>query len=136
MSGRAPRLAQLEEQLRIAQQAFMAEADRIDPRTATEDEVRALDAKALPLQALTNQIRRLRPIADLRRELAATRKIEHEVTGGDAGRALYRRSGDELKALLDERLQQRAASWQRWGMALGGLVLLAAAVWFAFGPEA
>ena len=132
MTGRTPRLAELQAQLRIAQQAFMAEADRVDPHTATEDQVRALDAKALPLQALTNQIRRLRPIADLRRELAATRTIQHEVASSDAERELYRRNGDELESLITERLRERAAGRQRWAVAVGGLLLLAAGAWLAW----
>ena len=80
--SRSPTLAELEARLREQQQAFLAEADRLDPRTATEEDVRALDAKALPLQELTNQIRMLRPVSRLRSELATTRMLQ-----GDAARS-------------------------------------------------
>jgi hypothetical protein len=130
--SRSPTLAELEAQLRDMQRAFMAEADRVDPRTATEEELRALDAKALPLQALSNQIRRLRPIAQLRNELAATRKLQHEAARSDAERELFRKNADELESLLAERLLRRAASVRRVVVGVAGLVLLAAGAWFAW----
>jgi uncharacterized protein YhaN len=130
--SRSPTLAELEAQLRDMQRAFMAEADRVDPRTATEEELRALDAKALPLQALTNQIRRLRPVAQLRRELEATRTMQHEVARSETERELFRKNADELESLLAERLQRRAASVRRVVVGVAGLVLLAAGAWFAW----
>jgi hypothetical protein len=130
--SRSPTLAELEAQLREMQRAFMAEAERVDPRTATEEELRALDAQALPLQALSNQIRRLRPIAQLRNELAATRKLQHEAARSDAERELFRKNADEVESLLAERLQRRAASVRRVVVGVAGLVLLAAGAWFAW----
>jgi dynactin complex subunit len=130
--SRSPTLAELEAQLHELQRAFMAEAERVDPRTATEEELRALDAKALPLQALSNQIRRLRPIAQLRNELAATRKLQHEAARSDAERELFRKNADEVESLLAERLQRRAALVRRVVVGVAGLVLLAAGAWFAW----
>ena len=131
-SSRSPTLAELEAQLRELQQAFMAGADRVDPRTATEEEVRALDAKALPLQALTNQIRMLRPIAELRRELVATRTMQREVASNDVERELYRRNADELEVLLGQRLQLRAAQRRRFLTRTGILALVVVGAWLAW----
>jgi hypothetical protein len=128
----SPTLAEMEAKLRDMQRAFMAEAERVDPRTATEEELRALDAKALPLQALTNQIRRLRPIAQLRSELAATRKLQHEAARSDAERELFRKNADELESPLAERLRHRADAFRRVVVAVAGLTLLAVGAWFAW----
>lgn len=130
--SRSPTLAELEAQLREMQRAFLAEAERVDPRTATEEELRALDAKALPLQALTNQIRVRRPIAQLRGELAATRKLQHEAARSDVERELFRKNADELESLLAERLRRRADAFRRVVVAAAGLTLLAVGAWFAW----
>lgn len=112
-SSRSPTLAEMEAKLREMQRAFLAEAERVDPRTATEDELRALDAKALTLQALTNQIRLRRPIGQLRGELAATCKLQHEAARSDTERELFRKNAEELEVMLEQRLQARTARWRR-----------------------
>ncbi|MDZ4047798.1 MAG: hypothetical protein U1E00_05635 [Pseudoxanthomonas sp.] len=134
--GKNPGLAELERQLEAQRRAFLAEADLVDPRTATDEEVRALDAKALPLNELTHQIRMLRPISRLRSELERTRLMEREVAGSDAERALYRKNGDELEALLAQRLVLQAAERRRLGLRLGavGLVVVGAFLaWWLLG---
>jgi hypothetical protein len=132
VSGSKATLAELERQLQILRQAFLAEADRMDPRTASDEEVRALDAKALPLNELTNRIRMLRPVAMLRSELEHTRLMEREVAGSDAERALYRKNGEELEALLRQRLMQRAAERRRLGVLVGAAALIAGGAYLAW----
>ena len=74
-TGRRRELAALRRQHLQLQSAFMAEADRVDPTKATEQEVQRLDALAAPANEVRDAIRLLSPSRDLERELESTREL-------------------------------------------------------------